>query len=63
MVANAVIEVLTDLMIGFVSAIGGAEVLADANVKVLADANVNVFASVLTDLEFLVPKPLGEFSC
>ena len=54
-VVGALIDAVTDVKImGFVSGIG---------VEVLADANVNVFASLMTDLEFVVPKPLGEFGC
>ena len=53
-VVDALINAVTDIISGFVSSIG---------VEVLADANVNVFASLMTDLEFAVPKPLGEFSC
>ena len=41
-------------IMGFVTGIG---------VEVLADANGNVFASLMTALEFAVPKPFREFSC
>ena len=51
-VVDALINAVTDIISGFVSSIG---------VEVLADANVNVFASLMTDLEFVVPK--GGTSC
>ena len=51
---DACIDVLTGAIIGCVSGIGA---------EVLADANGNVFASLMTDLEFAVPTPLGEFCC
>ena len=41
-------------IMGFVTGIG---------VEVLADANGNVFASLMTALEFDVPKALEEFRC
>ena len=54
MVIGALTGEVTDVMMGFVSDIG---------VEVLADANVIIFASLMTALEFAVPKPLGGFSC
>ena len=54
MVVGTLIDALAGVIIGFVSSIG---------VEMLADANVNVFASLMTALEFAVPKPLEEFSC
>ena len=52
--SGMVVGAVTDAMMDFVSDIG---------VEVLADANVNVFASLMTALEFAVPKPLGGFRC
>ena len=55
MAVDAWIDALAGVIIGFVSAIG---------VEVLADTNGNGFASLMTALEFAVPKPsVGEFSC
>ena len=54
MVVGAFTGEVADVIMGFVSSIG---------VEVLADANVNIFASLVTALEFGLPKPLGEFSC
>ena len=54
MLSGKVVGALNDAIMGFLSDIG---------VEVLADANVNVFASLMTALEFALPKPLGGFSC
>ena len=50
---DACTDALTDVIIGFVTGIG-AEVLADSNGK--------SFASLMTALEFAVPKPLEALS-
>ena len=39
------------------------DVVTGIGVEVLADANVNVFASMMTALEFAVPKPREGFNC
>ena len=54
MVVGALIGVMADAMMGFVTGIG---------VEMLADANVNVFAALMIALEFGLPKPLRGFSC
>ena len=53
-VVGALIDALTDVIMGFVTSIG---------VEMLADANVNVFTSLMTALDFGLPKPLRECSC
>ena len=45
--------VAADVIMGFV---------ADIGVEVMADANGNVFASLMTALDFAVPKPLESLS-
>ena len=52
-VTGELIKLLADVIIGSASGIGA---------EMLADVNVNIFASALNDLEFLVPKSLGDFS-
>ena len=55
MMVDALIDAVTDVkIVGFVSGIC---------LEVLADANVNVFTSLMNDLEFRLPKLIGEFSC
>ena len=46
--SDVVVDALARVIMGFVSGIG---------VEVLADANGNVFASLMTALEFALPKP------
>ena len=53
-VEDMLIHALTDVTIG---------VLPDIGVGGLADVNVGIFAVVMTALEFMMPTPLGEFSC
>ena len=53
MVVGALTGAVTDVIKGFVSSIG---------VEMLADANVIIFASLMTALEFAVPKPLEALS-
>ena len=48
MVVGALIDAVTDVIMGFVTSIG---------VEMLADANVNVFTSLMTALEFDLPTP------
>ena len=48
MVVDALIDLLACATMGIVTSIGS---------EVLADTNVNVFASLMTALEFAVPKP------
>ena len=54
MVVDALINLLAGVTMGVVTGSGS---------EVLADANVNVFASLMTDLEFAVPKPTLAVSC
>ena len=53
-VVGALIDMVVDVIMDVVTGIG---------VEVLADANVNVFASMMTALEFAVPKPREGFNC
>ena len=53
MAVDAWIDALAGVIIGFAPGIG---------IEVLADANGNVFASLMTALEFAVPKPLEALS-
>ena len=53
MAVDAWIDALAGVTIGFVTGIGA---------EVLADANGNGFASLMTALEFAVPKPLEALS-
>ena len=55
MLSDTVVDMsAADIMMGFVTGIG---------VEMLVDANVDMSTSLMTDLEFAVPKPHGEFSC
>ena len=53
MAVDAWIDALAGVTIGFVTGIGA---------EVLADTNGNGFASLMTALEFAVPKPLEALS-
>ena len=53
MAVDAWIDALAGVTIGFVSAMGA---------EVLPNANGNGFASLMTALEFAVPKPLEALS-
>jgi len=62
LLAVVVVDRFVDAMAGVLAGIT-VGVLSGKDVDVLPDVNANVFASLMTALEFAMPKPLEECNC
>ena len=57
------VYVLSDMVVGALVAGVVTGFVSSIGVEMLADANVNMSTSLMTALEFGLPKPLGECRC